>query len=108
MSLTTMPGVVAVSRSLFATSAAACARWLAAMPARASPARGDELPHTKEGKVLHPDLLNEAVKKTQYAVRGELYLRAMQLQDEGMKITFTNGATSGAPYRRRGRDVTGA
>jgi hypothetical protein len=48
--------------------------------------------HSKEGKVLHPDLLNDAVKRTQYAVRGELYLRAMQLQEEGMKITFTNGA----------------
>ena len=50
------------------------------------------LASSKEGKAMHPDLLNEAVKKTQYAVRGELYLRAMQLQDDGMSITFTNGA----------------
>ena len=49
------------------------------------------IPHSKDGYVTHPDLLNEAVKRTQYAVRGELYLRAMQLQKEGMKIIFTNG-----------------
>ena len=47
---------------------------------------------SKEGKALHPDLLNESVKKTQYAVRGELYLRAVELQEQGTKITFTNGA----------------
>jgi glutamate--glyoxylate aminotransferase len=34
--------------------------------------------------------LNEKVKKAQYAVRGELYLRASQLQKEGKKIIFTN------------------
>ena len=50
------------------------------------------LAHSKDGKVLHPDLLNEHVKRAEYAVRGELYLRAMELQKEGMKITFTNGA----------------
>ena len=49
---------------------------------------------SKDGKALHPDLLNDAVKRTEYAVRGELYLRAMELQKEGMKITFTNGAHS--------------
>ena len=47
---------------------------------------------SKDGKALHPDLINPAIKRTQYAVRGELYLRAMELQKEGMKITFTNGA----------------
>ncbi|KAL8519138.1 hypothetical protein ACS0TY_010180 [Phlomoides rotata] len=34
--------------------------------------------------------LNENVKKCQYAVRGELYLRASELQKEGKKIIFTN------------------
>ncbi|PWZ39042.1 Glutamate--glyoxylate aminotransferase 2 [Zea mays] len=34
--------------------------------------------------------LNEKVKKAQYAVRGELYLRASELQKEGKKIIFTN------------------
>lgn len=48
-------------------------------------------PHSKDGYVLHPDLINEAIKKTQYAVRGELYLRAMELEKNGMKITYTNG-----------------
>ena len=49
------------------------------------------IPHSKDGYVMHPDLINEAVKKTQYAVLGELYLRATELEKSGMKITFTNG-----------------
>jgi hypothetical protein len=95
MSLSIVSGVASLSRSLLPTSATACARWLAAVP-RPAPTE-DTFPHSKEGKTLHPDLLNEAVKKTQYAVRGELYLRAMQLQDEGMKIIFTNGAHGPTP-----------
>jgi hypothetical protein len=43
------------------------------------------------GKVMHLDLLNDNLKKTQYAVRGELYLRAEQLRKEGKDIIFTNG-----------------
>ncbi|ESQ34451.1 hypothetical protein EUTSA_v10007514mg [Eutrema salsugineum] len=39
---------------------------------------------------LDYDALNENVKKCQYAVRGELYLRASELQKEGKKIIFTN------------------
>ncbi|EFJ51567.1 alanine aminotransferase [Volvox carteri f. nagariensis] len=50
----------------------------------------DEDLHHKDGKVLHPHLLNENVMKTQYAVRGELYLRAEQLRKEGKEIIFTN------------------
>ena len=42
-------------------------------------------------QVLHPDLLNPEVLKTQYAVRGELYLRAEQLRQAGKEIIFTNG-----------------
>lgn len=41
-------------------------------------------------KGLDYELLNENVKKCQYAVRGELYLRASELQKEGKKIIFTN------------------
>ncbi|KAJ3674817.1 hypothetical protein LUZ60_005433 [Juncus effusus] len=41
-------------------------------------------------KPLDYDSLNENVKKTAYAVRGELYLRASELQKEGKKIIFTN------------------
>jgi hypothetical protein len=52
--------------------------------------------HSKEGKVLHPDLLNAAVLKTQYAVRGELYLRAEELRKAGKEIIFTNGVIKGA------------
>lgn len=47
--------------------------------------------NSKDGKVLHPELLNDAVLKTQYAVRGELYLRAEELRKEGKEIIFTNG-----------------
>ncbi|CAM6105648.1 unnamed protein product [Calypogeia fissa] len=42
------------------------------------------------GRVLGPDNINENVKKTKYAVRGELYLRASELQKAGKKIIFTN------------------
>uniref|UniRef100_A0A7N0TE78 Aminotransferase class I/classII large domain-containing protein n=1 Tax=Kalanchoe fedtschenkoi TaxID=63787 RepID=A0A7N0TE78_KALFE len=41
-------------------------------------------------KGLDYDSINENVKKAQYAVRGELYLRASELQKEGKKIIFTN------------------
>lgn len=37
-------------------------------------------------KPLDYDNLNENVKKCQYAVRGELYLRASELQKEGKKV----------------------
>ena len=47
--------------------------------------------NSKDGKVLHPDLLNDSVLKTQYAVRGELYLRAEELRKAGKEIIFTNG-----------------
>jgi hypothetical protein len=40
--------------------------------------------------VMHPDLLNPAVKSTQYAVRGELYLRGEELRKAGKDIIFTN------------------
>lgn len=41
-------------------------------------------------KVLHPSRLNPNISKTVYAVRGELYLRAAQLQKQGKEIIFTN------------------
>eukprot|EP00882_Tetradesmus_deserticola_P025410 GHRQ01027911.1.p1 GENE.GHRQ01027911.1~~GHRQ01027911.1.p1 ORF type:complete len:121 (-),score=18.12 GHRQ01027911.1:97-459(-) len=44
----------------------------------------------KDGKVLHPDLLNPRLLKAQYAVRGELYLRAEELKKE-KQIIYTNG-----------------
>ena len=55
-----------------------------------------------DGKVMHPDLLNDNLKKTQYAVRGELYLRAEQLRKEGKDIIFTNG-TKNLPLLTYGR-----
>lgn len=44
----------------------------------------------KEGKVMHRDLLNANVLKAQYAVRGELYLKAEELKEQGRKIISTN------------------
>lgn len=41
-------------------------------------------------KVLDPDNINENIKNLVYAVRGELYIRASELQKEGKKIIFTN------------------
>lgn len=64
------------------------------LPSEATPSKDEDL-HAKEGKVLHPHLLNENVVKTQYAVRGELYLRAEQLRKDGKEIIFTNGARCG-------------
>lgn len=52
----------------------------------------DAPPSHKDGKVMHPDLLNENMRKTQYAVRGELYLRAEELKKQGKEIILTNGA----------------
>lgn len=49
------------------------------------------LPNVKDGKVMHPDLLNDQVKAAEYAVRGELYLRGEELRKEGKEIIFTNG-----------------
>ncbi|KAG6519174.1 hypothetical protein ZIOFF_022663 [Zingiber officinale] len=37
-------------------------------------------------KPLDYELLNENVKKVAYAVKGELYLRASELQKEGKKV----------------------
>ena len=37
-------------------------------------------------KALDHESINENVKKAQYAVRGELYLRASELQNEGKKV----------------------
>ncbi|CAI5971897.1 unnamed protein product [Closterium sp. NIES-64] len=43
-----------------------------------------------DNRVLQPGTINANVEKTVYAVRGELYLRAAQLQAEGKEIVFTN------------------
>lgn len=48
-------------------------------------------PKTVDGKVLHPDLMNKNFVKAQYAVRGELYLKAEQLEKAGKEIIYTNG-----------------
>lgn len=65
-------------------------RGKAAMPA-VDDSHHHALPNHKDGKVLHPELLNTNVKKAQYAVRGELYLRAEELRKAGKEIIFTNG-----------------
>jgi hypothetical protein len=55
------------------------------------------LPNVKDGKVAHPDLLNENLLKAQYAVRGELYNKAMELQKTGRELIFTNGGRRSPP-----------
>lgn len=45
-------------------------------------------------KALDYDQINENVKKAQYAVRGELYLRASELQKEGKKVRPITPLTS--------------
>lgn len=51
--------------------------------------QANQLPSEKEGKVLHPDLLNPRLLEAQYAVRGELYLRAEELK-KTKDIIYTN------------------
>ena len=51
-------------------------------------------PNAKDGFVSHPSLLNENLLKTQYAVRGELYNKAMELAASGRELIFTNGAAA--------------
>lgn len=45
---------------------------------------------------MHPDLLNKDLRDAQYAVRGELYLKADELRKQGREIIFTNGKESAA------------
>ncbi|WIA19014.1 hypothetical protein OEZ85_003676 [Tetradesmus obliquus] len=59
--------------------------------------------NSKEGKVLHPDLLNENLKKTQYAVRGELFLKAEELRQAGREIIITN---VGNPHQLGAKPLT--
>lgn len=66
-------------------------RFLSAAPLPQEDTSSTQNLNAKDGKVLHPELLNSAVLKTQYAVRGELYLRAEQLRQQGLPIVFTNG-----------------
>uniref|UniRef100_A0A7R9Z8F2 Aminotransferase class I/classII large domain-containing protein n=1 Tax=Chlamydomonas euryale TaxID=1486919 RepID=A0A7R9Z8F2_9CHLO len=75
-------------------------RMISGTPAAAALAPG--LNH-KDGKVLHPELLNADVLKTQYAVRGELYLRAEQLRQQGKEIIFTN---VGNPHQLGAKPIT--
>lgn len=64
-------------------------RQFSAMPAAAPTPSGNA--NSKDGKVTHPDLLNENLRKAQYAVRGELYNKAVELQSQGKEIIYTNG-----------------
>jgi hypothetical protein len=81
-----------VQQLLAAGSSAQQSLLVRGKSALAEPANASEAQslNSKEGKVLHPELLNELVLATQYAVRGELYLRAEQLRKEGKDIIFTN------------------
>lgn len=46
--------------------------------------------NSKDGKVLHPDLINDDMRRTVYAVRGELMKRGEELRKAGRDIIFTN------------------
>lgn len=48
----------------------------------------------QDGFVLHPDLLNPRLLEAQYAVRGELYLKAEELK-KTRDIIYTNGERGG-------------
>lgn len=88
-------------------TAAVASQWSQARGMSANPAPayddGEPLPAHKDGKVLHPELLNDNMRKTQYAVRGELYLKAEELKKSGKEIIFTNGAEGERESSVRGR-----
>ena len=44
-----------------------------------------------DGFALHPSTINPNVLKAQYAVRGELYNKAVELAAQGRDIIYTNG-----------------
>jgi len=69
-------------------SAAAAAAKPQPLSEEAPPGYGDKL--EVDGKVLHPSLLNKDVASAEYAVRGELYLKAEELRRQGKEIIFTN------------------
>ena len=56
--------------------------------------------HPPPPQVLHPDLINENIKKAQYAVRGELYLKGEELRKAGRDILYTNGVSKGGDWGR--------
>lgn len=49
-------------------------------------------PNVKDGKVLHPDLMNERLVNAEYAVRGELYNKAVEMSKRGRHMIYTNSA----------------
>ncbi|PSC75327.1 alanine aminotransferase [Micractinium conductrix] len=76
--------VEAGPRSLAAAAAAA---------PRAAARAFSSLPEPAEQEreyALSPATLNEDLKAAQYAVRGELYMKAMELQKAGRELIFTN------------------
>ncbi|KAL6777673.1 AAT1 [Auxenochlorella protothecoides x Auxenochlorella symbiontica] len=62
----------------------------AQLPGMSRSAHDSPRPASKEGKAMHPDLLNDNILKTQYAVRGELYTRAQELAKSGGEVIYTN------------------
>ena len=64
--------------------------------------------NAKDGFVAHPDLLNDNLLKAQYAVRGELYNKALELQKQGRELIFTNGAGQAAVPGSSGASVSSA
>lgn len=70
-----------------ATKAVGTRFFSSAMP---EPAHDAPAPNELEGKVAHPSLLNPDLLKAQYAVRGELYNKALELQKQGRDLIFTN------------------
>ncbi len=64
-------------------------RAYAAVP---QPVDRSERANTIDGYALHPSTINPNILKAQYAVRGELYNKAVEMAAKGdMEITYTNG-----------------
>ena len=67
-------------------------RFFSSLPA---PDESGQAPTSLDGYVAHPKLLNENVLKAEYAVRGALYNKAVEMQNQGADIIYTNGGAGG-------------
>lgn len=88
--LTTAKG--SCTNSAVAVESKGVANYTALRAYAAQPQASDSKDTTRvDGYVLHPSTINSNILKAQYAVRGELYNKAVELAGQGREIIYTNG-----------------
>lgn len=82
-----------ITSSTAATAETSSFNFISIRPYSAAvPQPADNSTNTRvDGYVLHPSTINSNILKAQYAVRGELYNKAVELAQQGREITYTNG-----------------